>query len=93
MKYIAQWNKSYGTREEFNARMARWVEVDAFVKEVNAPGSEHTHTAAHNKFSDWSEAQFKTMQTLRAEDVKHSDEPVELETNISNGAVNWVTDS
>ena len=55
MKYIARWNKSYGTREEYNARMERWREVDAFIKEVNAPDSEYTHTAAHNKFSDWSE--------------------------------------
>jgi len=31
MKYIADFNKSYGTREEFKFRMARWIEVEAFV--------------------------------------------------------------
>jgi C1A family cysteine protease len=90
MKYIADFNKSYGTREEFNFRMARWIEVDAFVKEVNAPGSEYTHTAGHNKFSDFTEAEFKRMQGLKTKKVA-SNEPIELEDVPTNGDVNWAT--
>ena len=88
MKYVADFNKSYGTREEFNSRMARWIEVDAFVREVNAPGSEYTHTAAHNKFSDFSEGEFKKMQGLKAKKVA-SNKPIELENVPTNGDVNW----
>jgi hypothetical protein len=94
MKYVADFNKSYGTREEFNSRMARWIEVDAFVREVNAPGSEYTHTAAHNKFSDFSEGEFKKMQGLKAKKVV-SNEPIMLEDVPVNSGndVNWVTGS
>jgi hypothetical protein len=92
VKYIAEFNKSYGTRAEFNARLARFIEVDAFVKEVNAEGSEYTHTAAHNKFSDFTEAEFKRMQGLRSNKAP-SNEPIELEDVPTNGDVNWVTGS
>ena len=61
MGYVAKWGKSYGTREEYEFRMARWNEVDSFIKEVNAPGSEYTHTAGHNHFSTWTEKEFERM--------------------------------
>lgn len=64
MNYIAKFGKSYPTVSEYALRLARFVEVDAFVKEVNAEGSEFTHTATHNKFSDWTREEFKKMQTL-----------------------------
>ena len=61
MKYVAQWNKSYGTMEEFEFRRARWTQVDSFVNQVNAPGSDFTHTAGHNHFSTWTEKEFESM--------------------------------
>jgi len=64
MKYIAKWNKSYVTREEFKARLGEYLRIDEFIKEVNAPDSKYSHTAAHNKFSDWTEAEYKSMLTL-----------------------------
>lgn len=41
------------------------MRVNAHIEEVNRPGSEHTHTAAHNKFSDWTTAEFKKLMTLK----------------------------
>jgi len=64
MKYIATWNKSYGTREEFKLRLAEYLRMDDFINEVNAPDSEYKHTAAHNKFSDWTKDEYKRMLTL-----------------------------
>ena len=64
MAYIAKHNKSYGTRAEYYARLARWAEADAFIKEVNAPGSGHTHTAGHNRFSDWTHEEYTKMLGL-----------------------------
>lgn len=61
MQWIAQWGKSYGTHEEYIFRLARYAEVDAFINEVNSPESEHTHTAGHNKFSDFTRAEYKKM--------------------------------
>ena len=61
MKFLARHNKSYGTREEFEMRRARYTEVSKFIAEVNHQDSVHTHTAGHNKFSDWSESQFQRL--------------------------------
>jgi len=48
VKYVAKWNKSFSTMEEFAMRLKRYIEVDNHINEVNRPGSEETHTAAHN---------------------------------------------
>lgn len=61
MKWVAKHNKSYGTREEFFFRMEKWLEVDAFIQEVNAEGSEYTHTAGHNHLSDLTRGEYKKM--------------------------------
>ena len=65
MKYVAKWNKSYATVEEFKHRLAQYMRLDAFIEEVNAPGSDYTHTAAHNKFSDYTEAEYERMLTRK----------------------------
>lgn len=89
MKYVSEWNKSYATREEFSFRMARWLVAEAFIQEVNAPGSEYTHTAGHNKFSDWTEAEYKNMMTL----PKHNEGPAPVDETIyedvPNGSKDW----
>jgi len=73
MRFIAKWNKSYATVEEYNHRLQQYLRLDAYIKEVNAPGSEHTHTAAHNKFSDYTEEEFNKLMTLKNMDDKMPD--------------------
>jgi len=41
------------------------LRIDAYITEVNAPGSDYTHTAAHNKFSDYTSEEFKKMMTIK----------------------------
>ncbi len=53
MNYVAKFNKNIASAEEYEMRFANWLKIDAYIEKVNAPGSEYTHTAAHNKFSDW----------------------------------------
>jgi len=91
MKYIAKWNKSYGTREEFKARLARFIETDIFISEVNAPDSEHTHTAGHNKFSDWTRAEYKRMLNPSiANKVRvPNNEPIILDDHNLGSSLNW----
>ena len=90
MKYVSEWNKSYATREEFETRMARWLEADKFIKMVNAPDSEYTHTAGHNNFSDWTEAEYKKMLNLpkRNEAADTVDDTVYGDV-VPNGSTNW----
>jgi len=96
MKYIAKWNKSYLTHEEFRARLARWIEADDFIREVNAPGSEHTHTAGHNKFSDWTREEYRKMLNHKLSGEAPSapaNEPIVLEDHRDENGVgsemNW----
>lgn len=86
----------YGTIEEFNFRFKRFMEVDEFVREVNAPDSEHTHTAAHNKFSDWTESEFKKMlspkpEYARSGERREVEQPISLhgKGDVSNGSKDW----
>jgi len=65
MRFLAKWNKSYATVEEYKHRLVQFLRIDAHIAEVNRPGSEATHTAAHNKFSDWTEEEFKNLMTLK----------------------------
>ena len=80
MKYVAKWNKSYATVEEFKHRLAQYMRLDAFIEEVNAPGSDYTHTAAHNKFSDFTVEEFNKLMTLKDVDDKM---PVATETYVA----------
>lgn len=61
MHWIAKNNKSYATREEYMVRLARFLVVDAHIKMVNAPNSGYSHRAGHNKFSDYTEAEYERM--------------------------------
>ena len=54
MGYLAKQGKSYQSLDEFNARHANFIAIDAWIKDYNSD-SEMTAVMAHNKFSDWSD--------------------------------------
>jgi hypothetical protein len=64
MKFIAKFGKNYKTIAEFEHRMGTWHRMDSFINLVNSPDSEYTHTAGHNKFSDWTTEEFEAIMTL-----------------------------
>ena len=91
MQFITKHNKSYATIEEFAMRFDNWLVIDAFVEEVNAPGSEYTHTAGHNFLSDYTRGEYRAMLGSYSL-VPDSDEPVVLQTaeDMPNAAdVDW----
>jgi len=63
MEYLAEHNKSYATHYEYAFRMAQFYDTDSFIRKINAPDSGYTHTAGHNKFSDWTSEEFSSMFT------------------------------
>lgn len=77
MNFIATHSKSFATIEEYNVRFGRWLVADEFINEVNHPDSIHTHTAAHNKFSTWTEAEYEKLNGLIPEHYEEDDEVVE----------------
>jgi len=70
MSYISKWGKMYATVEEFLARKELFKSTDAEIQAINNnPLS--THKAAHNKFSDWTDAEYQNILGLKgAEEVE-----------------------
>lgn len=90
MKYISVHNKSYGTREEYNARLANFIRSDDYIKMVNAPSSGSTHRAGHNKFSDWSEAEFTAIMKETSEAYENESKTEQVTDSVKAGSiVDW----
>jgi len=90
--WMSRYNKAYTTLAEFNERYGHWAVIDKFVNEVNEPGSGYTHTARHNKFSDWSPAEFKKMMNGVGEGHELPEPVAAKATGTSNGMnVDWTT--
>mmetsp|Transcript_25265 Transcript_25265/g.34451 ORF Transcript_25265/g.34451 Transcript_25265/m.34451 type:complete len:110 (-) Transcript_25265:602-931(-) len=51
MEHINQFNLSYGTKEEYEFRLARFMEAESKILALNDSNS--TATFAHNSFSTW----------------------------------------
>ena len=94
MKFVTTHNKFYGTVEEFELRKANFVASDLKIKEQNQKNG--NWTAAHNKFSDWTEEEYNRLLGLREMDVEtfgFADEKFEdLEFNFNGGGgLDWRT--
>ena len=92
MQCITKHNKSYATLEEFAMRFENWLEIDAFIEEVNAEDSEYTHTAGHNRMSDFTRGEYRQMLGSYNDHPDANDsEPIELEDFSAqpNGDVDW----
>merc|ERR1712013_449011 len=64
IEYVAKYNKTYETVDEFNMRREQFIKTHAFIEETNN-SNKHTHKAGHNKFSDWTEEEFKAMMGVK----------------------------
>ena len=88
--YVAKFNKTYETVEDFDFRKEQWLKTHAFIQENNNSGA--THTAGHNKFSDWSEEEFKAIQGLRSHHSAGLEVTVQTpELKDTPAAVDWRT--
>jgi C1A family cysteine protease len=88
VQHVAEYGLSYGTLAEYNFRMERYAEIDAIIKETNTQNA--SWTAGHNKFSTWTQAEYKGLlggKVMAEEDKVYAD----FHENVPNGGVNWVT--
>lgn len=87
IQYIGQYNKQYATYEEYLFRMEQFAKKFAAI-ESHDPNA--TYTVGFNKFSDWTEAEYKSILGL-----KNKPEPANaLHANSGLQApvsVNWLT--
>ena len=81
MNYLARFGKSYNNSFEFDGRFKLWEKTDNFIKawmdnhvsnqwidtitDYITTKKKHTHTVAHNKFSDWSEDEMNPLLVLK----------------------------
>merc|ERR1712166_744312 len=62
IQYVGQHGKSYNTMEEFQMRFERYNRADSYIKEhYQKNGAEPSFNVAHNKFSDWTEQEYKVL--------------------------------
>jgi hypothetical protein len=88
MNYMAMFNKQHTDVEMFQVRLENFQFVDAFIKEHNATNA--TYTAGHNQFSDWSEAEYKSILGY-VRDTRAVKSITTFDTNSNAESVNWCT--
>jgi len=87
MEFITMHGKSYGTVEEFEFRKAIFADTEDFIQTQNQ--SNGTHVAGHNKFSDYTDAEYKRILGYKAATYQNKEVTVLPESNSD--YLNWVT--
>lgn len=59
IQHIAEYGKSYGTKEEYIFRLNEFAKKHAAIAEINAENG--SFTVGHNKFSDWTDDEYKRL--------------------------------
>lgn len=59
VQHIAEFGKSYGTKEEYQFRLSLFAEKHAAIAEENSKNG--SYILGHNQFSDWTNAEYKKL--------------------------------
>ena len=87
MRHVAEFNLSFATTAEFEARQAIFAERHDQIALENA-NPENTFTLGHNKFSTWTNSELDRIRGFRST----GRQPTTLENGIPNAdSVDWVT--
>jgi cathepsin F len=89
MMYIAKYQRSYETVEEYTWRKMQFLAKDAQYKALNKLLK--TSTVGHNEFSDWTPEEFEKILGYKQHTRKSALRPKILSTNSVAYTVNWVT--
>ena len=65
--HVADYGLSYGTQEEFHYRFQLFAAKDKVLNEINA-NPENTFTVGHNRFSTWTDDEYKRLLGLKYEE-------------------------
>ena len=88
IKYVAQFNKRYGTIEELRFRQNLWSAAKAEIDELNA--GDHGAVFGHNEFSDWSADEMKDLLGYKSSG-RTVNEYMEYEPVAADSSVDWTT--
>ena len=87
--WAVQHNKSYATIEEFGVRLENWIKTHEAIETVNSTKGE-TVVLGHNKFSDWSDAEYTNFLSFRPKNTYRTQEPTLLDSSNLPTSINWV---
>jgi C1A family cysteine protease len=89
IQHIAEFGKSYGTKEEYQFRLNLFAEKHAAIAEANAENG--SFTLGHNQFSDWTQDEYKRLLGFKKTNhlVKASRNATILETEGAPVSVDW----
>ena len=59
LNFVARYGKNYKTSDEFQSRRAKWLKTDGWI--TSFQGKNASFAVGHNKFSDWSEEEKKSV--------------------------------
>ena len=84
--HCAKFGFMHGNLDDFQMRMARFSEVDEFIKKNNS--SDATHVAGHNQFSTWTHEEYKAMLGFIKDENRA--EATTFDESSNDSYVNWV---
>jgi C1A family cysteine protease len=90
IQYIAKHNKNYASMEQYSQRFENFKFMDAEIKRLNSENSTTVH--GHNKFSDMSREEYKSMLGYKSA-PKDASIPVHDVNSVPNApaSVDWVS--
>lgn len=93
MEHVANYGLSFGTQEEYNFRLMIFAENDQYIQKINTEQAlvQSSYWLAHNKFSTWSDMEFKKMHNRMPSQPQNESLIVELPTEESPDSVDWRT--
>jgi len=86
VNHMNKFGLSYGTQEEFEFRFQLFQQKDAELAKINSD-PENTFTVGHNKFSTWTESEYKRLLGTHITDVEA--DIVEFPEGPIPDAVDW----
>jgi cathepsin F len=89
IQHIAEFGKSYGTKEEYQFRLNLFAEKHAAIAANNAENG--SFTLGHNQFSDWTQDEYKRLLGFKKTNnlVKSSRNATILATEDTPVSVDW----
>jgi len=89
MTHMAEFGLSFATKEEYEFRLGIYTLKDAEIIRINADPA-NTFTVGHNKFSTWTDAEYKRLLGYKGPQTINNTKPVFDGEPVSNG-IDWRT--
>jgi len=89
LSFISEYERNYGTLEEYGFRLSQFVRAHREIEEHNA--KETSWKLGHNQFSDWTIEEYEALLTYRPHDEEEFNANLELFPEVLGGArpIDW----